>query len=402
MRHALQQPAEFQARILSDNDADLFALAAGAGASVFQSSRFVSAIAAHVASADAQLVFVGVTDASGVPVALFTFVARRRFGLAMLEALDFGLSDYFAPILLRPTPLNATQSDALWQAVLKVVPGAHAVAFKKLPRQLYGESHALSGAAFLKPMGASATTLRLTPTNQGNRFPVDRMSVARDVRRKTRKLEQLGKLQLTQATTQDEVDSFLQTLVAMRRARFAELGRSDALLDDSIVAFYRDLASPGERTPVGRIFALHAGTTIVAVVYGFCVDGVFTLIAIAIATDKDLQAGSPGLVALYNTLEWCVRHDYRVFDLSVGSMHYKARFDAEQVELFEYQQALSPLGLIIVAEAALRRTVRHLALKAPQFRHQVEQLTAWYSKLKTSLGVLAGPLATLAPLGASI
>ncbi len=133
-----------------------------------------------------------------------------------------------------------------------------------------------------------------------------------------------------------------------------------------IVAFYRALAHRGQDQPAGRLFTLQAGEHAVAVIYGFACADVFTLIAPAITTCKQTQAGSPGLVALFKTLQWCREQDFAVFDLSVGSLFYKSRFDAETVELFEYQQALSPLGLPVVAEAALRRRVRHLSLKQPR------------------------------------
>src|SRR5690606_10895390 len=100
----------------------------------------------------------------------------------------------------------------------------------------------------------------------------------------------------------------------------------------------------------------------------------FTLIAAAITPCKETQTDSPGLVALFKTLQWCREHGFAVFDLSVGSLTYKSRFRAETIELFEYQQALSPLGLPVVAEAALRRRVRHLALKYPQLRRLLERL----------------------------
>ena len=84
---------------------------------------------------------------------------------------------------------------------------------------------------------------------------------------------------------------------------------------------------------------------------------------------------------MFKTLGWCLASKYSVFDLSVGSLSYKSRFDAETVELFEYQQALSPLGLPVVAEAALRRRVRHLALKRPRIRTKLEWMaTSWRSR----------------------
>ena len=134
--------------------------------------------------------------------------------------------------------------------------------------------------------------------------------------------------------------------------------------------------------PAGRLFTLQAGEHVVAVIYSFAYRDVFTLIAPAMTTCKETQAGSPGLVALFKALEWCKSHDFEVFDLSVGSLFYKSRFEAETFDLFEHQQALTPLGLPIVAEAALRRKLRHLALKHPEVRNRLEAIASKWSGRK--------------------
>ena len=56
------------------------------------------------------------------------------------------------------------------------------------------------------------------------------------------------------------------------------------------------------------------------------------------------------------------------------AVFFRGLDDAETVALFEHQQALSPLGLPVVAEAALRRRVRHLSLKYPELRVTLEKL----------------------------
>jgi CelD/BcsL family acetyltransferase involved in cellulose biosynthesis len=148
------------------------------------------------------------------------------------------------------------------------------------------------------------------------------------------------------------------------------------------VDFYRDLADRERDKPAGRLFTLHAGGHIVAVIYSFAYRDVFTMIAPAMTTSKEMQAGSPGLVAFFKALQWCRSHDFKVFDLSVGSLSYKSRFDAQTFDLFEHQQALTPLGLPIVAEAALRRMLRHLALKHPEVRTRLETIASKWNARK--------------------
>ncbi len=366
-------PESFSARVLDGLDDGFLAKTFSNASNVFQSDALLREIKEHVLTGSQRFVLVGVTDSAGNAVALFPFVWRRKFGIAILEAVDFGLVDYFAPSYFRDAPLTAQDTKKLWSAVLKAAPTAHAVTFKKLPRLLHHKLHALSGADFLKPMGADATTVYMCSPDRPPVDP-DMMSLAKEVRRKSKKLEKLGGLTFSEATTNAEVEVAMATLVEFRTARFAELGRHDAMIDPRVVAFYRAMADRQAGPPAGRLFTLRAGGRPVAVIYAFFQGDVFTLIAPAISPCKETQAGSPGLVALFKSLQWCREQGFAVFDLSVGSLSYKSRFEAETTDLFEHQQALTPFGLIIVAEAALRRRVRHLSLKHPQLRLTLEKI----------------------------
>jgi CelD/BcsL family acetyltransferase involved in cellulose biosynthesis len=349
-------------------------VAESTGANIFQSRAFLEQFERHMLKGSQQLVLVGVTDAAGKPVAVFPFVRLKKFGVTRLEAVDFDVTDYFAPAYFRDTPLSAEETKGLWRAVTASVPGVQAIAFKKLPRQLHHKLHALSGADFLKPMAASATTLFLRDAPGKPTQSMDAASLARKLKKSSKVLHKYGPLTFAEATSKADTDQLLEALLAFRTARFGELGRQDALLDPHVVAFYRALACKNDKASVGRVFALRCADEIVAVTYGYAYQKTFTLIAPAITTRKEYQPGSPGLVAMFKTLEWCQQHDFDVFDLSVGSLSYKSRFEAETVELYEYQQALSPLGLIVVAEAALRRRIRRLALKHPELRSTLEKL----------------------------
>lgn len=365
----------FTARQLS-GPGDPFLVLVGTPASVFQSRRHIETVLATIGAAeDAEPVFIGVTDNAGRPVALFPFVLRRTRGLRLIEGLDFDVSDYFAPAWFDAKAPTPAETDRIWAAVLRALPRADAVGFKKLPRLVGNRPHALSAFRRLRPMAAAATTLTLAPD-----FDPQRLSVARDARRKLRKLEAMGKVTFTVATEPAEIEEALTQLVAFRVERFAELGRPDILTRREVRDFYRAMATTHAGRAPGHVFALRVGTEIVAAIYAFCADGVFTLIIPAISSDPRWRAGSPGLVALFQALEWSVAHGYRSFDLSVGSMHYKTRFDADEIELHEYQQPLTPAGWILVAEAGLRRLLRTQARKHPRLRTFLERLRSPQSK----------------------
>lgn len=366
--------ATFVARLLDGPQDAVFNAAAEGGRNIFLSKAFLSGIEKHIAAPGEPLKLVGVFDGIGKPLAVFPFVRRKRFGVSIIEAVDFGVTDYFAPAYLGEDELTPAATAAIWRAAVKAVPDVHAVAFKKLPRRMHGRVHALTGADFLKPMQAHATTLFLRDSGGAATGAMDLASITRKLKKTSKILQKLGPLKFEEAKNRAEVDAWLDTLVCFRTARFEQLARYDALLDPDVVDFYRDLAHENGEVPAARVFSLRCGDEIVAVTYGFAYKGVFTLIAPTITPKPEFQAGSPGLVAMFKTLEWCQQNGFDIFDLSVGSLSYKARFDAESIELFEYQQALSPLGLPVVLEGWLRRRIRHLAVTYPGLRTTLEKL----------------------------
>jgi CelD/BcsL family acetyltransferase involved in cellulose biosynthesis len=333
----------------------------------FQSRAFFAAIDQALCSEGRrELILIGVEDGQGNAVALFPFIRRRALGATILEGLDLQVTDYFAP-----PATGHISGSGLWQAVLAALPRADAISFKKLPLKLHGCRHALTDAPFLRPMGAAAYSARLRDAG-GRPVRGADLPVARDVRRKLRKLEAMGDVSFEEATSPDDVTDAIDRLVEFRTTRFEGMGRRDILTMAEYRDFYRLLASGPD--PVGRLFSLRVAGDTVAVIYALVHGDTVTLVIPSISSDPRWHVASPGLIALHMLYDWAVSHDYATFDFSVGSAAYKARFNTEKVDLYEYQQALTPLGLPVVLEATLRRTVRRFAADHPKYRSALERV----------------------------
>jgi CelD/BcsL family acetyltransferase involved in cellulose biosynthesis len=330
---------------------------AAASASVFSAVDFLTALSSTLARAQgAELVLIGVSDADGAPVALFPFTSRRIDRLRHIEGLGLGVADYYAPVLLR----DADQAE-LWQAVRAALPAADILRLVKVPDgSLYGQTHGLEHAGFLAPMGLAATTLPLLEDGR----PIDptTFGAAKDVRRKQKKLAALGPVDFALAITAAEKTELFEALLRFRNERFVKLGRRDKLNERGVPAFYRQLLEQG----TAEIYGLRVAGEIVAVVYGFAHTGVFTVIIPTMTTDPKFEPGSPGLVSLYLSIEDRIARGDRVFDLSVGALHYKTRFGAQKHELLELVEARSLAGLptMLMIKARTFMRLRRLAKQA--------------------------------------
>lgn len=358
----------FVARRLSGL-ADPFLAELGAWAqTAFETPEFLSALTATTAAeAGAELVLIGVETGEGAPVAVFPFSLGREGSLTVVEAVGLGASDYFVPPAPGDRALCAEEAEALWAAVRRVLPPADIVRLRNVPRAANGRAHPLSAARFLKPMGHCATVLSLD-----DGYDVGAAGVARDGRRKLRKLAVFGQVEFFEARDAESRAELVEAMVAFRRARFAEMGRSDYLQRPGVEAFYRGLAADPEG--IVRLMGLKVGGEVVAVIYGLLHKGTFTLIIPTMTAEERWQACSPGLVALYKAVEHAQAMGWRCFDFSVGAMHYKTRFGAEKVELFEVQRALRWRGLPPVLAARARSALRTLRLRNEGFEALISRL----------------------------
>jgi len=321
---------------------------ARSSASVFATPEFLSALFDTVCRASAaEPLLIGVSDAEGQPVALFSFTLRRFGGLRRIEGLGFGVADYYTPILAKPA-----DPGALWRAVLRALPPADLLRLYNVPQGLYGQVNALTGARFLRPMGHCSTIIPLRA--DGKPIDPDQFSAARDVRRKIKKLEAIGPVDFYRAETAGEKAKLMAALIRFRQERFDKLRRKDKLTEPGITAFYQRLLNDG----VAEIWGLEVDGEVASVVYGLRYRGVFTLIIPTMTTDPRYEAASPGLVAMFMMICRCITEGNSAFDFSLGTLHYKTRFGANKLELYEHVKALSVPGLVPAWIAQARSTAR--------------------------------------------
>jgi CelD/BcsL family acetyltransferase involved in cellulose biosynthesis len=185
----------------------------------------------------------------------------------------------------------------------------------------------------------------------------------------------MGDVTFDEATSRDDIVSAIERLVEFRTTRFRGMRRRDILAREEYRAFYRLLASGPD--PIGRLFSLKVDGEAVAVIFALVSDGTVTLVIPSISSDDRWHVASPGLIALYMLYDWAVARGFSTFDFSVGSAGYKARFNTQRIDLFEYQRALTPLGLPIVANATLRRLLRRSPTDHPLIYAALRRIVAF-------------------------
>jgi CelD/BcsL family acetyltransferase involved in cellulose biosynthesis len=148
------------------------------------------------------------------------------------------------------------------------------------------------------------------------------------LKRKAKKLAELGEIIFKEAETPAETALFLDAFLAQKAARLAAQGIDDPFSEPGVEAFIRAASVNGfdNGKPAIRLYAMLVGNRIVAT-YGAAVDarrfsGMFT----AFDATPDVGRFSPG----EHLLMWLVRSHCRLglqtFDLGVGEARYKQAY----------------------------------------------------------------------------
>lgn len=360
--------AALRIRVAADPDAvaeEWRALETHGHATVFQTRAWLDPLLESAARAQgAAPLFVLVSDnATGAPQMLLPLCRRRQGAFSAIEFLDLGASDYNAPLLARGFDPSPPQFAALWSAIRAALPPADILRIDKSPATISGAPNPLAKLPFMHRLTLGAWSLRLPATRGDYERGVLGAHFRKELRRKRRRLSQDGAVVLHKSADAAEARVMLRDLAAMRRARYAALGRHDILVDAAFRAFYEALLARGEG--LAEIHALEVGGERVAALFGLRHAGAFHFILSGFA-EGDWASKSVGTVAADCMIERAIAEELAAFDFTIGNAPYKRYFGATRQDLFGGAQALSLRALPEVAEKRLKGSLRTLLAPPPQ------------------------------------
>ncbi len=173
------------------------------------------------------------------------------------------------------------------------------------------------------------------------------------LRRKERKLQDLGELEYGWADSSDERQALLKEFFAQKSAWFAKHGISDPFANENYRAFFQKLAELPEGTP-GRLELgyLKAGDRITATFHGAEIGGRFHMLLSSIAPGES-ERWSPGILLMRKQIEdLCGRGCIR-YDLGSGQARHKSEWSDEEIALFDSFIALDETGYALTIPMSL-------------------------------------------------
>ena len=156
------------------------------------------------------------------------------------------------------------------------------------------------------------------------------------------KLKPVGGATLKIASTDSEVDDFLDVSFKQMADRFNRAGIWNRFDDEGVKLFMRNLAksSLGKEQPELMIYGLEIEGELQATFAGGIRNGQFSGCFISL-TDGEHSAISPGEMIIYLAIQDCVERGLQLFDLGRGEERYKTSWCDSTIPMFETNIALT-------------------------------------------------------------
>lgn len=306
--------------------------------SAFQSPAWLNAACESLAPAQhARILGIELRDATTDELSMLLPLAiAREGGLSIAEFIDFGVSDYKAPILGPAAPATVEDARAAIKTISTSIEGADLLRLSSMLADCGGRPNPLV-------LSQRTQNARL----QGNQLTIEGTYEAylrargkkyrTDVERCFRHLEKAGNVEFKRAGTHQEKLATFKLLEEQQLRRRQELGGDYVLDRPHYSAFYRSLLTDGDG--VAEIYALSAAGEPVATLYALVHNGVVTVPRFATG-DKRWSNIAPGRLILMATMRHYLSQGIRTFDFGIGTYPFKEGFG---FELYGLHDLLVPL-----------------------------------------------------------
>lgn len=294
--------------------------------------------------------------ALSLPLIRTTSGGRRTIGFA-----DLGLVDYNAPILGPAAPRTQASATRMWRALLKALPPADLIDFRKMPAEIGGQPNPFA------LLGALTCALNGNVVRTGDDWDVYHHGLKRTVRkeleRSWRVFTRHDGAAFRTVTDLEERRRVLAAIEVQQPLRMQATGKSYVLDAPSAQAFYQNLVDvPADKGPV-ILTALTVGDVVVAALLGLQDRAEYIMVRIS-NMEGEWTNASPGRIIIDKSMESLHGQGYRHFDFSIGNYDYKRRFGVEPIALVDLVQPLGWRGMWAAASARAREWLqRHPATR---------------------------------------
>jgi CelD/BcsL family acetyltransferase involved in cellulose biosynthesis len=327
---------------------DLFARS---DATAFQHPLWLDRFYARLAPArGAEKLLLTGRDAHGRLLFVLPMICRRKWGIALLEAADLGVSDYAAPIADRMWRSGA----GLQQAIAAALPAFDLLRIRPVRAEDVAQWLRFFDAETAE-QDFSAHSMTLFAPHRTWREQALSASFAKYLDRKKKRLFKSGDVRLRLLDQPGEAAVAIRAIQALRAGRF----EGDPVQQDFVRGFYSEVATAGVSAGLARTYALTLDGEPLAYVFGLTHAGRFHYLLIG--SDYATHGKhSPGLIAYDLIIEDWLSAGGDCFDFTIGDEPFKRDFGTSATAMYLLSRCNTPRGRLAVAAFRFRDRLREL------------------------------------------
>lgn len=299
----------------------------------------------------AEPVIISVHDENGRLCAILPLVRRRKAGIRIVEAPDFGITDYVGPIVRDGASLLLCKMNDLARKIEALLP-AHDVLRIKHVRddQVNGWSIFFPHPTQIHNMRAHSATLKSDYHKWRSETLDD--SFRRKLERKKKRMLRDGPVMVEKVTDPAAIEQLADRIAEIRKGRFD----NDLLQQESIRQFYTAIAQEGTLSGFVVSYLLKFAGEEIGWAFGLVHHGRFHLLMFGCDYTNHARY-SPGLIMIDLMIEKRIGEGDAVFDFTIGDEPYKQNFGTRPTAMRFIEQPKTVLGH---AAIALRNCLRLL------------------------------------------
>jgi CelD/BcsL family acetyltransferase involved in cellulose biosynthesis len=352
---------DFQIEIIGDPHdlrARLKATLDGGAATLFQRPGWLSSWYATVGAAQgAEPLLVLVSDRNtGRDVMALPLIRNRAGALQTIEFADLGVTDYNAPILGPAAPTSPKAAHALWKRIVKALPEADLIHFRKMPASVQGRPNPLVLLRSVHPCPSPGFSVSVPGEWEAYLRSLSK-KFRKELGRSLRLFEEAGNAQFSQIDDVEEARRVLEIMNDQQRRRLKEMGYEHVLDEGDYQAFYSKLVTDGLKEGTTVLTVLRAGDALVAALLGVTDGASFAMVRLSHAGGDWMRIG-PGRLVIERTMQMLHARGCRHFDFTIGDYPYKSGFGVEPSPLFDLVSAQSWRGQRSAARDLVKAKVK--------------------------------------------
>ncbi|WP_420961625.1 GNAT family N-acetyltransferase [Brucella sp. IR073] len=324
---------------------------------IFQSHGWISAWWKTVKNPEQIALRIGLAWSGERLVAVIPLAITRRKGLSFLEWAAAAHSDY-GDILCAPGCSEATL-DALWVRLCRA--GGFDLAFinRLLPdaaaRRVFAPGKRTG--VRLRLDHRQEISSRIAGDGQsGAAWLASRSKKARKNHRRCLKLlEEGGAVRVRLIEAGEPLEPILDRLALLKRKWLENNGRSSELFEEGAPAL-KALVEVLARAGMLHIFVIERDGVIAAISINFIQHD--TMMAWVTTYDPDFARASPGMVLIFEYVQWAFDHGIGTVDLLCGGEAFKDRLASHSVTLQTFIGARTAKGALALLADGVRQRLR--------------------------------------------